>query len=221
MAKVKKEKQPSPFAGIKEQKGLKAKVKFFFDVLEKYPTIRQAVLFTLFSMICGLTQMIITFALPAILRAASPDTMGEGTGVDFFVFYYKKPGMGEFIGFLVGSVWGQTLTFLLNRKKTFNVPDHLVFRAVAYTIMAILIIIMQTAIGGGITTAFKNAFPDANEQMIFIYNLAGQLVAGMAAFVTSFLGNKFFVMRKWKVKEAPAEESPAEETAEPEEKPEE
>ena len=205
MAKTVKEKGPSPFAGIKEQQGLKAKIKFFFDVLEKYPTVKQAILFTLFSMICGLTQMLITFVLPIILRAINLEKMGPGTGFDFFVFYYKEPGLAEFIGFLVGSVWGQTLTFILNRKKTFNVPDHLVFRATAYTVMAILIIIMQTAIGGGITTAFKKSFPDASDNLIQLYNIVGQLVAGMAAFVTSFLGNKFFVMRKWKTKTADGE----------------
>ena len=80
MAKVKKEKAPSPFAGIKEQKGLKAKIKFFFQVLEDYPTIKQAILFTLFSMICGLTQFIITLVLPYILKAAAPDTMNKPFG---------------------------------------------------------------------------------------------------------------------------------------------
>lgn len=202
--KGKKEKGPSPFAGIKEQKGLKAKIKFFFDVLEKYPTVKQAILFTLFSMICGITQMIITLVLPIILRAASPDKMTEP--FKWFIFDYTEAGLGEFIGFLVGSVWGQTLTFLLNRKKTFNVPDHVAFRAIAYTIMAVLIILMQTAIGGGIQDALKRAVPDANSTVLGIFNLIAQVVAGLAAFVVSFLGNKFVVMRKWKTKEAPATE---------------
>ena len=67
MAKAKKEKAPSPFAGIKEQKGLKAKIKFFFQVLEDYPTVKQAILFTLFSMICGLTQFMSNTASAALL----------------------------------------------------------------------------------------------------------------------------------------------------------
>ena len=179
------------------------------ELIEKYPTVKQAVLFLLFSFICGTTQMIITFALPAILRAISPETMGPGTGFDFFVFRYTKPGLGEFIGFLVGSIWGQTLTFILNRKKTFNVPDHVAFRAIAYTVMAVLIVIMQTAIGGGISTGFKNAFPKANDSLIAVYNLIGQVVAGIAALVVSFLGNKFFIMRQWKSKKPASVESEA------------
>lgn len=212
MAKVKKEKQPSPFAGIKEQKGLKAKIKFFFEVLEKYPTVKQAVLFTLFSMICGLTQFIITLVLPMILKAISPEQMTApfgfwkmGNNTYLFDFTDPKTGYGSFWGFLIGSIWGQTLTFLLNRKKTFNVPDHVVFRAIAYTIMAILIIIMQTAIGK-VEGALNNADPDASDFLRIVYNLIAQVTAGMAAFVTSFLGNKFIVMRKWKTKGGEKEE---------------
>ena len=206
MAKAKKEKKPSPFAGIKEQKGLKAKIKFFFDVLEKYPTVKQAILFTLFSMICGLTQMIITLVLPIILKAASPEKMNEpfgfwkmGDGAYLFDFTDAGTGLGSFLGFLVGSIWGQALTFILNRKKTFNVPDHVAFRAIAYTIMAVLIIIMQTAIGK-VEGALKANDPNASDFVNVIYNLIAQVVAGMAAFITSFLGNKFIVMRKWKSK---------------------
>ena len=172
-------------------------LKGLIQYIKTHENLRQVVLFTLFSMICGATQMLITFVLPIILRAAAPEKMGPGTGYDFFVFYYKEPGMAEFIGFLVGSVWGQTLTFILNRKKTFNVRDHIAFRAIAYAVMAVLIIIAQTAIGGAITTGFKKGFPEASEQLIFIYNLVGQVVAGLAAFTMSFLGNKFVIMRKF------------------------
>ena len=219
MAKVKKEKKPSPFAGIKEQKGLKAKVKFFFQVLEDYPTVKQAILFTLFSMICGLTQLIITLVLPMILKAIDPVKMNEpfgfwkmGNNAYLFDFTDSKTGYGSFWGFLIGSIWGQTLTFLLNRKKTFNVPDHVVFRAIAYTIMAILIIIMQTAIGK-VEGALNNADPDASEFLRIVYNLIAQITAGMAAFIVSFLGNKFIVMRKWKTK-TPAGEEGTEENGE-------
>ena len=222
--KGKKEKQPSPFAGIKDQKGLKAKIKFFFDVLEKYPTVKQAILFTLFSMICGVTQFIITLVLPIILKAASPEKMNKPFGFwamgDSYLFDFTDAGtgLGSFLGFLIGSIWGQTLTFLLNRKKTFNVPDHVVFRAIAYTIMAILIIIMQTAIGK-VEGVLKANDPNASDLVNVIYNLIAQVTAGMAAFVVSFLGNKFVVMRKWKTKEPAKAEIAATETVKAEDSP--
>lgn len=193
--------------GEKKPKSLKQLIAY----IKAHENLRQVVLFTLFSMICGVTQMLITLLLPMILKAASPDKMNAafgwiamGNGKYFFDFTDEGQGLGSFLGWLIGSIWGQALTFILNRKKTFNVPDHLVFRVVAYTIMAILIIIAQTAIGK-LEGVLKANDPDATEFVNVIYNLIAQVVAGMAAFTMSFFGNKFIVMRKWKVKGAPAE----------------
>ena len=190
-------------------------IKGIIEYIKAHEGLRQAVLFFLFSMICGASQMIITAVLPLILRAASP-AMSEP--FKWFLFDYTEKGIGEFIGFLVGSVVGQVLTFVLNRKKTFNVHDHIPFRAIAYAIMAVLIILMQTAIGGGITGALSKAVPEASDLVATIFNLIAQVVAGIAALVVNFLGNKFFIMRKFKSSKkaeesAPSEDSPTETTA--------
>ncbi|MDE5602275.1 MAG: GtrA family protein [Clostridia bacterium] len=176
----------------------------FIAYLKEHEDMRQAVMFFLFSMICGASQMIITYALSAGLKLESH--LG-GTRLDWFVFHYAT--QAEFIGFLVGSFVGQVLTFVLNRKKTFNVPDYVALRAVMYTIMAVLIIIMQTALGGAVTDACWSAKPDATGFLDFIFNLTGQAVAGIAALVVNFLGNKFFVMRDWGKKKRLAAEQAA------------
>ena len=191
-------------------KGIKGLIKY----IKTHENLRQLVLFTLFSMICGLTQFTITLVLPMILKAASPNMkqpfgwikMGE---TYFFDFTDEGQGLGSFLGWLLGSIWGQALTFILNRKKTFNAPDHLVFRAIAYTVMAVLIIIVQTAIGK-LEGVLKANDPDASDFLNVVYNLTAQVVAGMAAFTMSFLGNKFIIMRKFRSKES-AETEGAEE----------
>jgi len=168
--------------------------------LKEHEDIRQMVFFTLFSFICGGTQGLITLFLPMILRAINPAEMS--TSFSWFIFDYTNKGLGEFIGFLVGSFIGQILTFVLNRKKTFNISDHIPFRAICYTIMAILIILMQTALGGAVTTACGDAVTGtdlaSNDLLSAVFNLTGQAVAGIAALIVNFLGNKFFVMRKFK-----------------------
>lgn len=201
------EEQPQAIDGeVQEDAPKKKGIKGLIEYIKSHENLRQAVLFFLFSIICGASQMIITAVLPLILRAASP-SMSEP--FKWFLFDYTEKGVGEFIGFIVGSIVGQVLTFVLNRKKTFNVHDHIPFRAIAYAIMAVLIILMQTAIGGGITGALAKAVPDASDIVSTIFNLIAQMVAGIAALVVNFLGNKFFVMRKFgKYKdEKPAEES--------------
>ena len=182
--------EEAPQEGGKKKKSLKEIIKY----IKEHENLRQPILFFLFSMICGAAQMLTTLVLPMILRAADPGMKAPFT---WFIFDYSEKGLGEFIGFLVGSVIGQALTFILNRKKTFNVKDHIPFRAIAYAIMAVLIILMQTAIGGGITGALGKADPGAKGIVLAIYNIIAQCVAGIAALVVNFLGNKFFVMRKF------------------------
>lgn len=174
------------------------------DYLNAHEDIRQMVFFLLFSVICGASQLIVTYALSAGLKLEAH--LGS-TRLDWFVFHYAT--QAEFIGFLVGSVVGQVLTFVLNRKKTFNVPDYVALRAVMYAILAILIIIMQTALGGAVTDACWTAKPDANGFLDLVFNLTGQAVAGVAAVIVNFLGNKFLIMRDWGKKKREAAEAQA------------
>jgi len=197
-----------PTDDLPKKKGIKGIIEY----IKTHENLRQAVLFFLFSMICGASQMIITAVLPLILRAAS-DSMSDP--FKWFIFDYTEKGVGEFIGFVVGSVVGQVLTFVLNRKKTFNVHDHIPFRAIAYAIMAVLIILMQTAIGGGITGALAKAVPDASDLVATIFNLIAQVVAGIAALVVNFLGNKFFIMRKFKNTATATEQTASQEEVKP------
>ncbi|MDE7373282.1 MAG: GtrA family protein [Clostridia bacterium] len=172
---------------------LPPKIQKLVDYINSHEDIRQMVFFVMFSLLCGASQMIVTLALSAGLKLAS------SLNANFAWFVFKFDTTAEFIGFLVGSIVGQVLTFVLNRKKTFNVPDYVALRAVMYAILAILIIIMQTALGGAITSACYGAVPkeEASEFLKLVFNLTGQLVGGIAAVIVNFLGNKFLVMRDW------------------------
>ena len=214
------EEKKHPFAGIKEQKGLKAKIKFFFDVLEKYPDVRQMIMFTLLSMLCGLCQMGSQFLLQYTL-VYIPD-LGPAAG-KFQWFIFTGETRAEFIGFLVGAVVGQVMTYILNRKKTFRATNNLALSVSLYVIVAVGITLLQTLIPGWITTpcfeAFRNSHngAEATGFVAFMITLAGTAVSGITALVTSFLGNKFIVMRDWgKKKTTAASEAAASDT--PEEK---
>lgn len=186
---------------VKKKKPLPAGIQKIADYLKAHEDIRQMVFFLMFSVLCGLSQMIVTYGLSAGLKLA------DGLRDNFAWFIFKYDTTAEFIGFLIGSIVGQVLTFILNRKKTFNTPDHVVIRAVMYTILAILIILMQTALGGAVTSACYNAVPEneASEFLKFVFNLTGLAVGGIAAVIVNFLGNKFLVMRDWGKKKNKAE----------------
>ena len=187
-----------PKKKIKLPKGLHTLV----DKIKANENLRQMIVFTLFSFICGGSQLIITLVLPALLKLAPADSVlnqrfyGFKLGVLDDVFGY--PTTSDFIGFLIGSIVGQVLTFVLNRKKTFNCTNNIVISGIMYVILAVTIIFVQTLLGSAIMTACMKAKPVAQTEFLYqIYNLTGQAVGGITALVMSFLGNKFLVMRNW------------------------
>ncbi len=187
-----------PKKKIKLPKGLQNLV----DKIKANENLRQMIVFTLFSFICGGSQLIITLVLPALLKLAPADSVlnqrfyGFRLGVLDDVFGY--PTTSDFIGFLIGSIVGQVLTFILNRKKTFNCTNNIVISGIMYVILAVTIIFVQTLLGSAIMTACMGAKPVAQTEFLYqIYNLTGQAVGGITALVMSFLGNKFLVMRNW------------------------
>ena len=182
------------------------------DKIKSNEDVRQMVVFTLFSFICGGSQLIITLVLPALLKLGggvlTQRFYGFNLGVLKDVFGY--PTTSDFIGFLIGSIVGQVLTFVLNRKKTFNCTNNIVISGIMYVILAVTIIFVQTLLGSAIMTACMGAKPVAQTEFLYqIYNLTGQAVGGITALVMSFVGNKFLVMRNWGEKKKKA----AQETA--------
>lgn len=175
------------------------------DKINANENVRQMVVFTLFSFICGGSQLILTLVLTQLKYAGgvlAEPFKGIPVG-NFSIFGYETTA--EFIGFLVGSITGQVLTFVLNRKKTFNCTNNVVISGIMYTILAVFIIFMQTLLGGAITSACYGAMPEPSSFVGLLFNLAGQAVGGIAALIISFLGNKFLVMRNWGSKKSTAE----------------
>lgn len=194
--------EPQGKKKIKLPKGLQKLV----DKINSNENVRQMVVFTLFSFICGGSQLIITLILPMLLKLSSSPVL-QAAFPGFYIGsvplfqYLGKDGVGgvsDFIGFLVGSVIGQVLTFILNRKKTFKCTNNIVVSGIMYTIVAVAIIFAQTLVCGAILNALNNAVPDASDFLSgTVFNLVAQAVSGILGLVMSFLGNKFLVMRNW------------------------
>ena len=107
------------------------------DKINANENVRQMVVFTLFSFICGGSQLILTLVLTQLKYAGgvlAEPFRGIPVG-NFAIFGYETTA--EFIGFLVGSVTGQVLTFVLNRKKTFNCTNNVVISGIMYAILAV------------------------------------------------------------------------------------
>ena len=183
-----------------KKKGIKAMIAY----IQAHEDLRQMVLFFLFSLICGASQFVTNMVFKYALEAV-PEL---GTDYPFHWFVFNHPSTGDFIGFLLGAIIGQVMTFVLNRKKTFKATNNVVIAAIAYAITAILIIILQTYLGGVVSTACTDAYKAANAGadptgfISFLITITGMLVGGITALVLCFLANKFFIMRNWNTKKS-------------------
>lgn len=177
------------------------KLKEFFgkirDFLKTHEDIRQLVMFTLFSL-CAFAIEYVSYLILHFTIAKS------GESFKWFIFEYQTGGVGEFIAFLVSNVLAQIATFILNRKKTFNADNNIIYAGVTYTIMVIGIILLNTFLGGVIGDALVKASVNAD-----FAGIVGKLVGSVTSFVISFLMNKFVIMRKVKKKDETAENSDA------------
>lgn len=195
--------KPGPFAGMKDVKGLRNKVRFFFETLKKYPEARQMVLFLLFSMLCGLGQFATQFALQYALKPVSSLSPVFRYGKIGGMYFLDFDSTSDFIGYLCGAIVGNALTFVLNRKKTFQATNNVVVAAVMYFFLAVFIICVQTLAGGWVSTPCYKAAGDlaeTNGLIDFLCKFAGLAVGGVLALVINFLGSKYLVMRDWKKK---------------------
>ena len=183
-----------------KKKGIKAMIAY----IQAHEDLRQMVLFFLFSLICGASQFVTNMVFKYALEAV-PEL---GTDYPFHWFVFNHPSTGDFIGFLLGAIIGQVMTFVLNRKKTFKATNNVVIAAIAYAITAILIIILQTYLGGVVSTACTDAYKAANAGadptgfISFLITITGMLAGGITALILCFLANKFFIMRNWNTKKS-------------------
>ncbi len=205
-----------------EDKPKKKSIKALIEYIKTHEDLRQAVMFFLFSILCSVAQIATTYIVQILVDLSGKPGFGiielyEG----HYLFDWTK-SLGTFVGFLVGAVVGQVLTFILNRKKTFKATNNVVISAVMYTIMAIVIIFIQTlwsAVNMPILDAVREAgLPTSDDGTFvgvvfgFVCTIPGLLTGGLSALVLSFFGSKYLVMRDWSKKKGATTEETTENT---------
>ncbi len=186
----------------KGQKG-----KFLKEFVAAHEDLRQVVLFSLFSFLCFAAEMATFYSVYYICMAA-----GYDQPLRWFVFDYtaaESGGRGGFLAFLLSTAVAQALTFILNRKKTFKANNNVVWAAIMYAIMVVVIIVANTALCGIIKDAIAEAMLRGNCSQgatDFVSGTISKMVGGALAWVIAFVMSKFVIMRK---KKEPDEKSNA------------
>ena len=175
------------------------KGRYIVDFINAHEDLRQFVFFFMFSLLCFAAEMATFYFVYYIC-----DRYGYTAPLKWFVFDYSAPesgGKGGFLAFLLSTTVSQALTFILNRKKTFKADNNVVFSAIMYAIMVVVIIVANTALCGIIKDAIATAMLKGNcsqEATDFVSGTTSKMVGGALAWVISFFMSKFVIMRKKK-----------------------
>lgn len=160
-----------------------AKIKTF---LNEHQNIFQLIKYALFSLIATVVE----YGSFAIL---SLSLKGTNQMFSWWIFEYNTlaGGLGAFIAFLISNILAQITSFIVNRKNTFNANNNLAFSAIAYAIMVLAIIVLNTWMGSILTNALNKVVKN-----IIISQYIGKIIGSFSAFLITFFMNKFVIMRR-------------------------
>ena len=159
------------------------KLKGVADYINEHKTMLQAILFMVFSCLAFVaqlgTQALFDWALGDVTQPVK-------------VWPFPEQALGALISFLIANVVAKVISFIMNRKKTFNANNNKIFSAVTYTIMVVVLIIVETLVGEPLANALNNASNGvlgdwANTLAIIIYSIPD--------FIIVFLMDKYVIMR--------------------------
>lgn len=165
---------------------------------ENKQSLRQIILFALFSSIAAIAQLA-SRAVIDLLLADMQDVVE--------IWPFGRQAMGSFIAFLVSNIIAKVISYITNRKTTFKANNNKVRSAIIYFIMVVLLIIIETIIGtplqNGLYNLFGGSFAGAelttatadNQTLYQICGMLSQAIYGFGDGLIVFLMDKYVIMR--------------------------
>ncbi|MCM1544123.1 MAG: hypothetical protein NC110_02385 [Ruminococcus sp.] len=153
----------------------------------KHQTLWQFVKFLVFSQLAGLVELVSFAILNNILPGKLPGDF------DVFVFHYtndKGLCLGAFVAFFVSAVLAEIVSFLVNRKATFNANNNFAKSAIAYSALIIVVICLKTWIVTVLTPVVESI-----TSMSLLIEWIPKLASMVIAFAIIFPMNKFVIMK--------------------------
>ena len=168
----------------------------------RHNNIWQIIKFTFISLIAFIAE----FASMYALQYGLEDTLGDKP-FDWFIFRYDPGSEGAFgtagfIAMLVSKCIAEIISFTINRKKTFNANNNIVFSAIAYVLTVIALILFTTWMAGALGDAIG---PHIGADW---GNTISKLLGSFISWVVMFLMDKFIIMRKIDKKDPLPDDNP-------------
>ena len=176
------------------QSGVKGKATAAFHkgkaFMTRHGNIWQIVKFTLISCIAFIAEFASMYALQYGLEGVCGNEHFH-----WFIFDYAAGregafGTAGFIAMLGSKCIAEIISFTINRKKTFNANNNVVFSAIMYVITVIAVILLSTWLAGALGDVMGPAIgADWG-------NTISKLLGSLLSWVIMFLMDKFVIMRR-------------------------
>lgn len=154
---------------------------------QKHETLWQLMKFFVFSL-CASVAEVISYA---VLKNTLSQRLTED--FDFFVFHYTSKqdlNKGLFIAFLASAIIAEIVSFLINRKATFNANNNIVKSAIMYFILVIFVICLKTWMITVLTPVISGV-----TQSEFLIEWVPKIASMALSFAIIFPLNKFVIMK--------------------------
>jgi len=120
---------------------------------------------------------------------------------------FPSQALGSFLAFFISNVICKTVAYFLNRKATFHADNNAVFSAVVYTVMMVIMLVLETIAGTPIQNAFYRLFKgqwtgsSLSTSTVLepgLYQICGTLsimACGLVDSIIVFFMDKFVIMK--------------------------
>ncbi|MCD8382185.1 MAG: hypothetical protein LUC30_04615 [Clostridiales bacterium] len=169
------------------------------DYFERHKSQLQVVWFLVF----GLAALIVQLGSRVVCDIAF---QGMDDTVDIWPF--PSQTLGSFLAFLISNTLAKVISYVTNRKKTFQANNNLCFSVIVYIVLVVALIVIETIIGtpmqNGLYVLLGGSFSGsaqatASAQSPVLYQTCGvvsQLIYGIGDAVIVFLMDKYLIMRR-------------------------
>ena len=171
-------------------------MKSFF---ENNPQKREVILYMLFTFLAFVCDLITRLVCDLAL---------SGMNETVKIWIFPEQAKGTLLAFLTANVVAKVVSFILNRKKTFQANNSRVFSVVSYMIMSIVFIIIETIIGAPLQNSIYKAVGGTYTGSVLttstalrggLYQFCGtcsQVIYGLCDFVAAFFLEKYIIMKR-------------------------
>ncbi len=165
----------------------------------EHPKKREVFLYIIFTFIAFVCDLLTRFVFDMLLK-------GYNDVVEIWMF--PPQAIGTLIAFLMANIVAKVVSFIFNRKTTFNANNSKLFSIISYTIMCIVFIIIETIVGAPIQNQLYIWMGGAyngttlttasvlNQGMYQLCGSLSQMIYGICDFVAAFFLDKYIIMKR-------------------------